>query len=230
MSSPQDESAKSRPFVCPWCEALALGEVRGTATWDGFRGNEPINPPVEYSLVQCSDCGEVSLEMREDYGEGFVADRPVFAYPARKRLSNEVPRPLRREFDEAYKCFSVKAYGATVVMVRRILEGVCKENGVSERMALVRGLEELKSSGLIDGTISTWATALRVLGNEGAHYTGRQVPHDDAEDAIAFAEALLDHIYVLRKRFTEFENRRARKSASTSAASSGAAANPPPTP
>jgi Domain of unknown function (DUF4145) len=114
------------------------------------------------------------------------------------------------------KCFSVKAYGATVVMVRRILEGVCKENGVQERI-LIKGLEELKKAGLVDGTISTWATALRLLGNEGAHYTGKRVPRDDAEDALAFAEALLDHIYVLRKRFTEFENRRVKKSASVPA-------------
>jgi hypothetical protein len=216
MPSSQEASPKSRPFVCPWCDALTLAEVRGVATWDGFKNNEPVNPPVEYSLVQCSECGDASLEMREDFGMGFVADRPGFAYPAKRRLSNDVPRPLRREFDEAQKCLSVKAYGATVVMVRRILEGVCKENSIQER-TLVRSLEELQKNGLIDGTISTWATALRLLGNEGAHYTGRQVPRDDAEDALAFSEALLDHIYVLRKRFTEFETRRASKKGSTPA-------------
>jgi len=63
----------------------------------------------------------------------------------------------------------------------------------------------------IDGTIADWANALRILGNEGAHYTGRHVRRDDAEDAFAFAEALLDHIYVLRKRFDLFAERRAKK-------------------
>ncbi len=58
-----------------------------------------------------------------------------------------------------------------------------------------------------------------VLGNEGAHYTGMRVPRDDSEDALAFAEALLDHIYVLRKRFEEFARRRANKRASTPPAS-----------
>jgi hypothetical protein len=97
-------------------------------------------------------------------------------------------------------------------MVRRILEGVCKENNVTEK-TLINSLKVLEQQGLIDGTLSEWATALRMLGNEGAHYTGRQVPRDDAEDSLAFAEALLDHIYVLRKRFTEFKIRRASKSA-----------------
>jgi hypothetical protein len=80
---------------------------------------------------------------------------------------------------------------------------------------LARGLEKLSESGLINSTIADWANALRILGNEGAHFTGRQVPRDDAEDALAFAEALLEHIYVLRKRFDEFEERRSKKKHTT---------------
>jgi hypothetical protein len=33
------------------------------------------------------------------------------------------------------------------------------------------------------------------------------MPKQDAEDALAFTEALLDQIYVLRKRFEEFKRR-----------------------
>jgi hypothetical protein len=189
-----------------------MATIHGVADWDGFRNGEPVEPSAEYTLVSCSECGDASLELREDYGDGFGADQPIFAYPATRRLSFDVPRPLRREFGEAQKCLSVKAYGATVVMVRRILEGVCKENGVKEG-PLFDSLKKLEQQGLIDGTLSEWATALRILGNEGAHYTGKQVPRDDAEDSLAFAEALLDHIYVLRKRFTEFKLRRAAKDA-----------------
>ncbi len=92
-------------------------------------------------------------------------------------------------------------------MVRSVLEGACQDNGV-EAWPLVKGLERMRESGLIDGTISEWAHALRILGNEGAHFTGKQVSRNDAEDSLAFAEALLDHIYVLRKRFEEFAKRR----------------------
>jgi len=63
-------------------------------------------------------------------------------------------------------------------------------NNVTERI-LAKGLEKLQESKLIDGTIADWANALRILGNEGAHYTGRHVRRNDAEDAFAFAEALL---------------------------------------
>ena len=77
-----------------------------------------------------------------------------------------------------------------------------------QERTLAKSLEGLKTAQLIDSTIAEWANALRVLGNEGAHYTGNPVSRDDAEDALAFAEALLDHIYVLRLRFRKFAERR----------------------
>jgi Domain of unknown function (DUF4145) len=69
----------------------------------------------------------------------------------------------------------------------------------------------MKDQGKIDSTLADWANLLKIVGNEGAHFTGRPVNREDAEDALAFAEALLDHIYVLRKRFDEFKARRAAK-------------------
>jgi hypothetical protein len=49
---------------------------------------------------------------------------------------------------------------------------------------------------------------LRVLGNQGAHFTGKQVPRPDAEDALALAEALLDYLYVFSAQFDAFKERR----------------------
>ena len=218
MSSGREQPGQPespRAFVCPQCELPALAIVRGMAFWDGWNKGQtyPESLPTEYALVQCSECHKVSVQIREDFGQGFQDDKPGIVYPAKRSLSRDVPEPLRREFKEAQACFSAKAYEATVVMVRRILEGTCKENNVQERN-LVKSLQKLKADGLIDDKIAEWADALRVLGNEGAHYTGRRVSRDDSEDALAFAEALLDHIYVLRKRFDEFARRRANKRAS----------------
>jgi hypothetical protein len=122
------------------------------------------------------------------------------------RISPNVPSALRREWDEARRCFETKAYTACLVMVRRTLEGTCDELGVNGG-TLAKSLKKLETAGLIDPMLAEWAKALRIAGNRGAHYTGKGVSREDAEDAMAFAEALLDHIYVLRKRFTEFQKR-----------------------
>jgi hypothetical protein len=178
--------------------------------WDGYDPDtgEPDSPPVEWVLLQCDRCALPCVQAREDYGRGFEDDEPALVFPAPRRLSWDIPEPLRREWEEARACFEAKTYTATVVMVRRTLEGTCKENGIAGK-TLVKSLAELKERGLVDGTLATWADALRVLGNEGAHYTGEAVSREDAEDALDFAEALLDHVYVFRQRFENFMKRRA---------------------
>jgi hypothetical protein len=95
-------------------------------------------------------------------------------------------------------------------MVRRTLEGTCREHEIRSKN-LAASLQELRAKGLIDDTLANWADALRLVGNKGAHYTGVPVAREDAEDALAFAEALLDNVYVLRKRFTQFKARLARR-------------------
>ena len=97
-------------------------------------------------------------------------------------------------------------------MVRRTIEGVCAENGIKER-TLVKSLERMKESQLIDKRLLEWAQELRVLGNEGAHFTGNRVSRIDAEDALALAEAILDYLYVFNAQFNAFKERRAEREA-----------------
>lgn len=196
-----EEAPETRPFVCPHCERASNGVVRGRAFWDSDGGSQ--GPSVEWALVQCDRCFEPTLQVREDFGGGFADDNPVIVYPVPPRLSPSVPAGLRREWDEAQICFRAKAYAACVVMVRRTLEGTCADQGVKAR-SLAQGLQRLAANGLIDETLARWADALRIVGNKGAHYTGEPVAREDAEDALAFAEALLDHLYVLRQRFAQF--------------------------
>lgn len=210
MALPRKQADPTRAFICPWCEQPAVGHIRGTAEWNRLIDDGPPEPPVEYAFIQCDICSEVAVQARQYYGEDWDSNPPSFVYPAKDSLSREVPQALRHEFEEARTCFKVKAFEATVVMVRRILEGTCKENGVQEH-TLIQGLQMLEADGLVDATLAKWADALRILGNEGAHYTGQQVLRDYAEDALAFAEALLDHIYILRKRFEKFEARRVKQ-------------------
>lgn len=202
-----DGFVKSWAFICPHCTRPSNAVVCGKAEWDGHGEEGQENPPVEWTLVQCDRCAMPTLQAREDFGGGFQDDdRPATVYPAQRRLPPAVPKGLRREWEEAQTCFDAKAYAACVVMVRRTLEGTCEEQGVKAK-TLHKALQELAEAGHIDQTLAEWANVLRRVGNRGAHYTGEPVPRQDAEDALAFAEALLDHLYVLRRRFDEFRSR-----------------------
>jgi hypothetical protein len=93
-------------------------------------------------------------------------------------------------------------------MVRRTLEGVCQEQGITKRQPLAASLKQLRDDGKIEGRLLEWAEALRFLGNQGAHYTGTPVSREDAADALALSEALLDYMYVLTAQYEKFRQRR----------------------
>ncbi|WP_406293994.1 DUF4145 domain-containing protein [Streptomyces sp. NBC_00624] len=108
---------------------------------------------------------------------------------------------------EARSCFSAKLYTATAVMVRRTLEGMCVEQG-SNKKPLFVALGELRDANKIEGRLFDWAQALRVLGNQGAHFSKEAVSREDAGDALELAEALLDYIYVFTAKYEKFQKRR----------------------
>ncbi|MEU2042466.1 DUF4145 domain-containing protein [Nocardia niwae] len=198
-----------RAFLCPVCGEPSRSDVHGRVeSYDPEEG-----PPAEFALLQCAHkaCQAPIVQVREDLGGGYDEDKPAVYFPSKRRLSTNIPRSLRDEFDEARKCFDAKAYGATLVMVRRTLEGTCTEQGATKRV-LRDNLKELQAQGKIDGLLADWADLLRVVGNKGAHFTGEKVPAQDAQDALDFAEALLDHLYVLRARFDEFKARQSKQS------------------
>jgi Domain of unknown function (DUF4145) len=194
--------------MCPHCKRPAVAVIQGRAQWSGQDDEgEIVAPPSEWNLLQCNLCKVPSLELREDFsGEGFEHGAVSYEYPAPRRLSYSVPTGLRRSWEEAQRCFEANAYTAAVVMVRRTLEGTCAELGMKNQ-TLAKSLIRLRADGVIDGTLAEWADALRVVGNIGAHYTETDVTRQDAEDALAFAEAFLDHVYVLRQRFEKFKER-----------------------
>lgn len=195
-------------MVCPHCYIPALQTDHGHAYVPKDDPEDPFQFDREYILLQCQNCREASLQVREIWWLNTPGPEvPKFAFPPQRELSTEIPESLRREFNEAQTCLNAKAYTATVVMVRRTLEGVCRDNGITERV-LAKGIKAMEETGLIDRTLAEWADGLRVLGNQGAHFTGTQVSPQDAVDAVTFAEALVDQIYVLRRRFAEFKKRR----------------------
>ncbi|MFF8843791.1 DUF4145 domain-containing protein [Streptomyces sp. NPDC015127] len=202
---------------CPSCDKPVLAHVQGT-----YVEPDEDGPQILHSLACCGDCGSALLLGQQEEEAGWST--PVRLYPQgnERPLSISVPTELRREHEEAWACFKARAYTATAVMVRRTLEGVCQDQGIAKKQPLAASLKQLASDGRIEGRLLEWAEALRFLGNQGAHYTGTPVSREDAADALALAEALLDYMYVLTAQYEKFQQRRAVGRTETSNEARGA--------
>lgn len=191
---------------CPFCDKPVLAAVQGTYV---EQPDQDIGgPEILYSLARCQECGSALLLGQQREEAGWSSPERVYPVATDRPLNVYVPAELRREHEEARACFRVRAYTATAVMVRRTLEGVCQEQGIAKKQPLAASLKQLRDDGKIEGRLLEWAEALRFLGNQGAHYTGTAVSREDASDALAFAEALLDYMYVLTAQYEKFQRRR----------------------
>jgi len=203
VTDPRDTKPRKHYVQCWFCEAS-----RNATEYGVVEDHNPAHDfPSRSTLVQCDICNGALLFLQEDHGQGFDDDLfRVWPAPVR-HLSSAIPYGLRDVHAEARRCFDAKAYTAAVVMVGRTLEGVCIKSEI-KFTNLQSGLDQPKKNGLIDVRLFDWTKELRVLRNEGAHFTGKLVSKEDARDALQLCEALLDYMYVLTARFEEFKARR----------------------
>jgi hypothetical protein len=210
---------RSRALECPECGKAVIAEPKGFVV-SGVNSEDDPGEVERWTLFACEKHHPILMveSAVEDYweaggvAEAYFDDDPYRMYPAQDRvLSDEIPVELRRVHDEARACIRAKAYTAAAVMSGRVLEGVCDLNNVKGRDLQSR-LAKMKEDGLIDGRLWEWANALRVVRNAAAHFSTESISKQDAEDTVAFAESLLDYLYVLTARFNALQERRAKRS------------------
>ncbi|MBV1939946.1 DUF4145 domain-containing protein [Streptomyces sp. BV286] len=216
MTATSGWGASSSPPIlieCPHCDTHTLSTQRGAYEL-APEGDEAFEPLI-YTLVSCDKCRVPQLLMQmsvlEADGWGWADPSREWPSSASGPLSPSIPQAIAREMREARACFSAKLYTATAVMVRRTLEGMCVDQGTGKK-PLFAALGELRDANKIEGRLFDWAQALRVLGNQGAHFSKEAVGREDAQDALELAEALLDYIYVFTAKYEEFQQRRTKAS------------------
>ncbi|MFY1625472.1 DUF4145 domain-containing protein [Micromonospora sp. WMMD735] len=198
-------------IICPNCAKPSAAVVVGRRKHDVADGVA--------SFLWCDECdnGLVVWQELDLYFDARKGDydlrlgTPHVWWPEVDRpLSAAIPQDLRDTHLEARKCFHATAYSATAAMVRKTIEMMCGDQGLS-RGRLVDRLQKLSERGIVDARMVEWMQSLRSLGNNAVH-AGGSVAKADARDALDLAEAILDYVYVFAKKFKDFEARQAVQS------------------
>jgi hypothetical protein len=178
--SPVDGGVSEYVIQCRTCNTRTLAEPMSRTV--GVYVDFPFEDDW-YIVVSCKMCYHAHLIRRPKSATVGSRENVVLWPQPDSELNSAIPEALRLEHLEARRCFRNGAFTATVVMVRRTLEGVCVQHGVNDT-PLVKALKRMQDGGLIEGRLVEWAQALRVLGNEAAHFTGTRVALEDAKDAL----------------------------------------------
>jgi Domain of unknown function (DUF4145) len=176
------------------------------------RYGEEIRTYKKYTFLQCSNCSKPIIAYfvydndTDDYPDH--DSEPLILYPTSNKIINsEVSNSIKNAFEEALLCFEIRAFTACVIMCRKTVEGICKENNI-EKGNLKNKLEIMKNEGIIDQNLFDWADTLRLSGNDAAHDLDITFSWEDAQDIIDFTYAIVEYIFTYRKKFQQFKERK----------------------
>jgi hypothetical protein len=84
---------------------------------------------------------------------------------------------------------------AYAVLVGRLLERICQEQGIAGKEPLARKLQRLAEGGAIPPVLAEMADQLRQIRNLGAHAEAGEVADEDVPVIAEFIEAIVEYLY-----------------------------------
>jgi hypothetical protein len=163
---------------------------------------DEFNRGMDFRLLQCQTCRDVSLYSKPE-GIDIDWDEAELLHPSQYDLHPCVPEPICKNYREARRVQKTSP-NAFAVLLRRALEAVCDDRAVPPG-PLARRLKHLSDRGEIPGKLAEISTALRELGNAGAHHTTQRVTVALTWTMDQFFRTLLEYVYVAPHRLAEFQ-------------------------
>ncbi len=161
--------------------------------WDE-EGREEI-AHRDYLLLRCGTCSEVAVHYDED-------DRTQSLWPRHAYLGRSVPKSVQGRYGEALTV-KHRLPSAFAVQIRKALEAMCKEQGVTEPI-LANALNSLVAKLALPAIAQDMARVARLLGNKGAH-DGSDVTEHEAATLEDFFLALVEYVYVAPAKLSTYQ-------------------------
>jgi len=209
---------KSIDIYCPTCNVIVESTIVGSYEPEMeiiIRGidADPSDyhyKEIIYFLSKCPRCENPFLTEAEYYvipGEVNAFQSSKVLFPTENKfISDRLPNSIHKSYSSAKHSYEVGLYEPAVIMCRKCLEAICIEKG-EVKGNLKSRIDKLRDAEIIDKKLFNWADNLRMIGNDAAHEFEVNITQQDAADSIEFVEALLSYVFVLNKKFDEFQKR-----------------------
>lgn len=159
-----------------------------------YEGQE-LGFEVYFTFAKCSVCNEpllfVTTEADDDPSDLRGAS---ILFPNSKKFPKSVPMQIAKNYFEAKRIEKISATGF-VVLIRRALEFLCKDKNAAGRN-LKDQIKDLADRDIIPQTLSQMATALRFVGNIGAHANEIEISSNEVRLIDEFFVAVVEYVYV----------------------------------
>lgn len=195
-----DDLRVEAAYQCTACRRFIIGG----ATHVGLSPTYDPQHPWHTSRMIRTDSSPRELYMalagHEQYWE------PVS--PVGKEYEN-VPAEISGPASEAYRCLSIGANRAAILMARAVIEATAKAHNITTG-GLMGKINEMGTKGVIRPLLVEAAHEIRYLGNDMAHgdFATADLTQEDADEALELMDDVLTEAFVLPRRV---ERRRERR-------------------
>jgi hypothetical protein len=228
------QGVKTFIIDCPWCKAKVAAIEHGGATKSGRTDEDGEPYAIRLVVGECPSCrsllagesrqvGFAGWDSEEDQWSDIVR---IYPKPPKAFLSYRIPKTVHDSISEADKALQASANIAACVMLGRALEAVCRDlleqptrtasagagkSPPRRPLMLGDGIRQLKDKRLIDDRLFDWSQQLHAFRNIAAHPTDVSISRQDAEDLQSFVYAIIEYVYDLTDRYTDFKERLAKR-------------------
>lgn len=209
-------------ITCPYCRSISHMTYRVDSA---FRVS--TDPPVATAAFTCDECrrmlsATVSIKLSDINASqrdsaSVLAPRVLAGLddadwePKRVvgKVILDIPQHIAEPADEAYKCESIGAHRASILLARSVIEASAKEKGVTKGN-LASKIDELAKQGHVRGLIADAAHEIRHVGNDMAHgdFATTPISQNDAQETLDFMEDFLRELFELPTRVARRRERR----------------------
>lgn len=194
---------------CPFCEEEGNFKLEHHAEKKKPNGDKVLNFDT-YKCGNCSGYVMVFWSVNEHGGSQDLHSYRVLPYPLKISKPPEyMSEGVGRSWVQVQKSLASESWDAAAVMARTAMEKALKEQK-AQGPKLINKIEDLAAKGILPPLMKDWAHEVRLLGNEGTHSdplsTG--VEREDANDIAEFLDYLLEYLYDLPKRISEYRSRK----------------------
>lgn len=184
--------------------------------WDfAFPVDERGLPQGEYLYViyVCDECGYPNLAQyrcipNPESNGVLLSKSPIQWIPSRAEdhQFSGVPENVAAAANEAFRCFSIQAYRASVIMARSVLEGIANEkisvpykiNSKGEKYdkTLKEKIEDMVKEEAISKKLGEKASLIKDVGNSSTHNIFEEITETDAAGTLGFLELTIQEVYT----------------------------------
>jgi hypothetical protein len=115
-----------------------------------------------------------------------------------------LPPGIEDTYRDAIRVLHAGVPSAAAVLLRRTLEGAAAHYDIRERN-LVSSIEKMIEQGLVTPSFAKVLHHVRLVGNQGAHYTDVQLSEEQVQQALRFTTALLRNVFEVPGELAELE-------------------------